>query len=327
MAIKNPPCALCKKKNPGRFCRHPAATEGTVPYWHCWSCLKPGEAKGEDKATATQQAMGAVIKPSALSKTPASMVVQDVGPDISKVSQGSIEAARQEIDGMVGPLDSPIQALTLLDVPHLSIAECQHHYLQADQMLGQVQRVKRAWADRMERIIRPIRKGLDEIYSLNRDGAKPLDERETYIKTVMKSLKLRENRLIAEAEAIKREEEDRLRREAEEKARKAQTAQTPQMAGRLAAQATRLEQQAETVAAIDTPLAVRGMASSSAAIKVARVVDLPSFLLGVAEGTIPESVLEIKPGVIQRLYTQDPRTVAGWPGLVIEDDIAIRGRG
>lgn len=199
-------------------------------------------------------------------------------------------------------------------------------YETADAILGRVRVARKTWGERMERIIRPMRTALDEVYGLNREVDKPLAAVEETIKGKMKAFKLEEQRQIQAAQREQQEEADRLRREQEEKARLAETARTAQLRGKMAAQAERLTEKVAEVEARETPAPVLVNSSSTRNKKIAKVTDVLAFCGGVSDGTIPHDVVAILAGPMAKHLKDSPEDVAQWPGVEVVDDIQIVGR-
>jgi hypothetical protein len=222
------------------------------------------------------------------------------------------QAEKQEALKLAQPLVDAVQVLSVTT---------EEEYQEADGILARVRSARKVWGDRLEKIIRPIRTGLDELYTLNREGDRPFQVLEDSIKAKMKDFKVAELRRIQAAAA----EEDRLKREAEEKARAAEAAKTPQMRGRLESQAAQLEQKAAAVA-WSAPTPVAAVSSVTRQTKGWRIKDEDAFYKGLAEGYIPRDVMDIKVGTMNRHLRDDPEGMEAWPGVEVFDDVQIVGR-
>lgn len=291
-------CVLCGKKRDGRFTRRRGAAGGgwseghSLPFWFCYSCLPLGDGRDED---------GAVMAPKAV--TPTTRV------DPQKIQQEGLQ--------LLTPIQAEVVAL------HVRTAE---DYLAADGVLHRIRVARKTWGDRMEKIIRPIRTGLDEVYKLNRDVDRPMEVLESRVKDAMKMFKLAEQRALQAAEDARRAEEDRLRREAEEKRQAAEHATTAQMRDKLTAQAQRAEAQSETAAQEELPEAVHGMSSTTRPLKKVRVTDLTAFLQGIIDGYIPDDYVAIIQSKLNTALREDPEGMKAWPGVEVYDDVQIVGR-
>lgn len=296
-------CITCHKKKPGRFTRRKLAAGGgwsqklSLPYYYCFTCLPQGNGTDEDE----QEAPVPVATPKA--QTALSVRVDP--------------AVRAQGESMITPLADLVQSL---------VVDSDETYLEAEGLLHRIITARKTWGERMEKIIRPIRTGLDEIYSLNRSIDKPLGVLEDNVRKPMKAYKMEELRLIRAAEDEKRREEDRLRREAEDKALAAEQARTAQMRGKLQAQAQRAVEQAEVVAQAEVPTAIRGFSSGTRTRKIARVDDFHALLKGILDGYVPDDAVMINQTAINKAFREDPEGMAAWPGVVIEDDVQIVGR-
>lgn len=203
-------------------------------------------------------------------------------------------------------------------------------YEAADRLLGRIRGSRGIWKPIWERIqeraITPIRQGLEELYQMNRDVEKPHDLMEAAVKAKMKAFKQKE---LADAQAAERAriaEEDRLKRLAEEAQRKLDQARTPQMRGKLTAQVQQTQQQVATVQQQVAPVPVRGHDSTTRVKRRPKVRDIYRFCQAIAEGDIPTDCILLVQSKLDEYFKEDPATVTGWPGVVIEDDIQIVGR-
>lgn len=300
-------CTQCKKKRPGRFTRRRGtSSQGwsqgfALPYWYCFTCLPFGDGRDED----------------AMAKKP--ITSKDVAPAVT-INQDQIKQQGLE---MIRPLSEDVDAL---------VVTTQDEYLIADSLRHRVKSARKTWGERMEKIIRPIRQGLDEIYGLNREVDRPLEALEASITDKMKTFKIAEARQIRLAEEKKEAEAKRLREEADAKLRQAQQAKTPQMQGRLEAAAARAQQQAVAVAQEEMPAPVQGINSTTRPVQKVKVGNHLHFLQGVIDGYVPEDCLtDIKvqaaiQTVLNRYFKDDPEGMKAWPGIEVYDDVQIVGR-
>lgn len=226
-------------------------------------------------------------------------------------------AVREEGQALIAPLASEAGLLIIRN---------EEDYLVADGLLSRIRRARKTWGDRMEAIIRPIRSGLDEIYSLNRDVDRPLEAQEARVKGLMRDYKLEEQRQIQAAKEEREREERRKLEEAETKRIAAEQAQTARMRERLIAQATRAEAQAAAVAQTPIPQAVRGESSVSRPVQKVRVHNLTHFLQGIVDGYIPEDLVTVNQVALNREFKAEPDGIKAWPGVEVFDDIQIVGR-
>lgn len=233
------------------------------------------------------------------------------------VRPGDLIKTKQDGLAVLTPLQSASVSLTI---------RTEADYQVADAMLAKVRTARKTWGDRMERIIRPMRTALDEVYGLNRDVDRPLEAVETTIKQKMKVFKLEEQRVIQETAIAQQAEADRLRREAEEKEALAAKAKTAQMRGKLAAQQERLQERIIEVESQPIQAPVQANSSTTRPAKIIRVKDLLAFCGAIADGAIPHDIIEVKQGMLNKQYKDNPEEVAQWPGVTIEDDIQILGR-
>lgn len=295
-------CTNCRKKKPGRYTRVKGSSgrgsdKGmTIPTWQCWSCLPAGQGAGETDETT------APVKPGA-----AAVVVS---PTVVK--------AREEGSHLVGPLQTEVMGLVVDDA---------ESYLVADQILGRVQTARKTWGARMERIIRPIRQGLDEIYALSRDVDKPLAAIEATVKRQMTDYKLEEARLLRAAEEERLAEERRLQRDVLERIEKESAARTKQMRGKLALARQQAEDRLEKVQAEEAPAPVMGTSSSTRATKKWRITDFGAFVLGVTKrDSLMADYLVANTPRMNQLFKDNPESFKEMAGVEVYDDVQIVGR-
>lgn len=234
-----------------------------------------------------------------------------------KPSTATVSKVREEGLALLPPLQSSVQGLAVVDA---------ESYLVADTMLGKIQTARKSWTARMERIIRPIRSGLDELYAFNREVDKPLGQLEDAVKAKMKAFKTEELRQLRAAEEARAAEVERLRREAEAKAERESSARTAQMREKLAKARSVLEAQATEIEQEERPEPVQGASSGVRVPKKMRVIDVKEFCAGVADGTIPVVCVTAHVAEINRQYRMQPATVSVWPGCEEYEDLQIVGR-
>jgi hypothetical protein len=199
-------------------------------------------------------------------------------------------------------------------------------YLSADALFGRIKQARKTWKDRMERIIRPIRLGLDELYSLNREVDAPLAKLEDAVERKMVAYKQEERRQLQAAENERLQREQAEQRRLAEIAAKEERAKTDAMRAKLAEQRQAVEERLAEQAAEPQPEAVSGFHSSLRTKKVPKVANNLGFIGGVAEGVIPADCITINMVRLRAYYKDDPETVASFPGVVIVDDDSIAGR-
>lgn len=299
--MANYACKTCNKTKDGRFTRGPS---DAIPKWYCWECLKAGQGKDETKETATQKVDE--------KRAAVSAVLPATTPQ-------RLDKTREEGQALILPLKETISTIDITG---------QDDYLQMDTALGRVRQARKQWGERMERIIRPIRQGLEELYSLNREVDKPLEQLELLAKSKMRDFKLEEQRQLRAEEDARQAEARRLREEAEAAQRKAEAAKAPALKQKFDTAARVLESKADTVEFEESVAPVIGNQSSSRAVKKPRVVDLDKFLAGVVQGYVPKDCLkiEVRASVLTRYYQEDPDGFESWPGVEVVDDIQISGR-
>lgn len=303
-------CVLCKKTKTGRFTRRRDAASGgwdqgmQLPAWYCWVCLPAGQGRDEGDETVAQK----------------KATVIDVVPEV----KGKAELVKTQQEVLTTGAEIKLEALEVRSI------KTEVDYIKADAVLGKIRLARKTWGvvwDRiLEKSIKPIREGLDELYALNRGVDGPLDLMETTIKQEMKAFKVRELEAINAAKRKQEQEAARLQREAEEKERQAAAARTPQMRGKLTAAAEKLTTQAEAVKETPLRMAVQTASSSTRSKKAWRVDDMAKFIAAVADGTLPEDALMVCKTSMDQYFKNDPEGMEVWPGVTVYDDVQIVGR-
>ena len=302
-------CTLCKKPREGRFTRRRGATTSnwskagfSAPLYYCYNCLPLGEGTDEEPV-AKKTTTSTKINPAVAATTPVKVNPEAVKTDGLKIVQ-SLTAEAEDY----GTISSP------------------QEYEEADIVLGRIVKAEKAWEERMQGIIRPMRAALEAIYALNREVTTPLGKLKASVKAAMLAFKQEENRKLLEAKQAREAEERRLLEEAEAKRVAAEQAKTPQMRGRLQAQAERAEEQAAAVTQQEEPLPTYATHASFRKVKKVRITDRAKFFRGVADGYIPEEAIEVKEKVLLDAYKSDPEGFAAFPGVEVYEDDQIVGR-
>lgn len=234
-------------------------------------------------------------------------------PSVPRVDPAAIKQAGT---ALLLPLQGTVQTL---------LVRTEDEYQGADQVLGRIRQARKTWADKMEPIIRPIRQGLDNLYALNREVDKPLELMEGKVKGAMQEFKRLELAAIREQQRLREAETARLQAEAEAKIRAAETARTPQMQGKLQAQAARASEQAEMVAQMAAPAPVRAVSSSTRTVTRYRV-NMAQLIKGIVDGYVPPQAVELSTRYLDQQLKDDPEGLKAWPGVDVYEDVQIVGR-
>lgn len=312
-------CVICKKEKEGRFTRQKGASaRGSfphMPFWACFTCLPLGQGRDE---TETDVAKAISKKTEAVAAATASLGVAVGSTAPTAAPRQELTKAKTDILVLMPTLTTEVAELTITDAAS---------YEYADTLLGRISTIQKKWAPfwaRMkEKVIDPIRSGLEELYEINREVERPVAQLEEKVKAKMKAYKQLELRIAQEAQRLKQAEVDRLAREAEEKARQAAEAVTPQVRGRLEKASQKLQEQSIAVSQQEVAEPVKGSSSGTRAPKVPTVKDLNAFLLGITKGEVPEDCIQVVATKLKAYYKEDPEAVASFPGVVIEDDIVV----
>lgn len=207
-------------------------------------------------------------------------------------------------------------------------------YEYADGLLGRARNAVKVWEpiwDRIqEKVIKPQRAALEELYSLNRDIEGPALKLQTAIKAKMRDYKLAEARRLQAEQDARDREAARLIAEAQEKEKALEAAKTPAMRERLRTALEGLNTKAEEVLMETSTAPVMGISSGTRVIKKARVgnwEEFATFLLDDSGDVLTrDTFLRAIDELIQSRYRVD-KTVAHIPGIELYDDIGIVGRG
>lgn len=244
---------------------------------------------------------------------------------VTPTMQSGMTTAVTESQGILTTVLPTLQQ----EVAELAV-EDEAGYRYADALLGRIQASKKGWLGVWNRVqektIKPIRAGLEELYSLNRDVEKPHDTLEGDVKEKMRQYKLREQRIIDEDNRAKEQAALQLRREAEAKERQAMAAATPQLRGRLESQSRKLEQQAADVELQPVTRAAQGHSSSTVPLKVLTITNLIEFLADCRDAGVDMSdVVVVHEPALQRKWKANP-DIATFTGVAVLDDVRIVGR-
>lgn len=203
-------------------------------------------------------------------------------------------------------------------------------YQDADRVLAKVRSTRKAWNERMEAIIRPIRTGLDHIYALNRDVDKPMELLESQLKTGMGAYKNAE-RLRLQAEQAERDaEQQRLADEIEEKRLAEENARTAPMRAKIAAAREKLQAAQEAIEVTPVAAPVQANYSGARTVKKIRLTDLFKLLLAVIARKVPADVIMVNQVILNSYLKTGPDNlylpVSEWPGVETYEDTQIVGR-
>lgn len=296
-------CEGCKRLKPGRFTRKKTDTNLDLPRWYCWNCLHAGQGRDETEETMPPKPVqDATVLPA------------------GRASQELIQT-KSEVMAQLPTIQTEVAQLRVVDA---------ESYIVADGLLGRIRANRsiwgKVWARIQEKSIKPIREGLEELYSLNRDVDVPMEKLEERVKLQMKAYKIEEVRQIQARKDEQLREEARLKREAEEKAAAANRATTAQMRGKLAAASERLAQQAAAVAVEEAPAPVQGSSSGTRPKKKWRIKDMRKFCAAIGDGTLPDDCVAPLNLIMNQYFKDDPVGMAVWPGVEVYDDVQIVGR-
>jgi hypothetical protein len=227
--------------------------------------------------------------------------------DSKEVSKSQIDAVRAHSQAL--ERISYFKTLT----PQFNKITSEEQYLEADNILGQIQSFKKWWEPIIQKPIKYIRAGLEALYELNREVTRPIEAVEKAIKDGMRNYKLEEARIKREVE----QELERKRLELEARV----TKKLPD------AIKVKVQQQIEEVQMAQQQIeeieGVSGFSSHTRLRKIWEIVDMYALIKAVARGEVPQDVLTFNKSTINAYWKQDPDTVSNWPGVISKDDITV----
>lgn len=233
---------------------------------------------------------------------------------MTPVKQTELQQIREEARQLAAPLIPRIKVLKIMDAQTLA---------EADTFLDKIATARKSIKGRIKRILDPLNEARREILGLQTEMDSPLESLETQLRIGMMDFREAEQRKLLEAQ----QERDRQERERLKAAReleiKAANAKSDVMRKRLEAQRREQETQAEIIAAtpIAAPIAVAH--STLRVIKKVRVDDKAAFLAAIAAGKIPDDVVTIEEGVMNRYLKVPIARVETWPGCSIYEETTV----
>lgn len=302
LVVANPhACVLCHKSRAGRFTRQLSGapgiwTKGQLPAWYCYVCLPQGVGRGEE-----------------MSKT---LPVIDVTPMTAKDKREGL--------ALITPLQQEVDLLDRISTPgELAVA---------DELFGRIQRARKTWKLKMYGTptkpgpIPSIRSGLDQLYELNREVDKPLEQLETTVEQAMKAYHREAFKREQEEHRAKMEREAKAQREFDELERKKLILRTPAAKAKIEEQILEKATEIEEIQQEDAPERVEVEHSTARPTRVPVCVSVSEVAQGVVDGLIPEDCLTVNMVKVRAYYKSDPTAVALFPGIELQDDVAIVGR-
>lgn len=217
--------------------------------------------------------------------------------------------ARQEGIALIGPLESAAARTTV---------ENEDDYENADALLTRIAKTEKQWLERIDPPINHIRQGLDMLYGLKNDVAKPLAALKVRIKGMMKDYKIEEQRRIQIAETARIAEIRRLEAEASAKNTAGANAKSQLYKNKLQ------QQQLEAAGHLR---GIKVSGSLTRTTKKWRITDLSALMAHVLEGDNIDlmalvQVCEVQMNAYFKL--QAPGAGKPWlPGVEVYEDIDI----
>lgn len=256
----------------------------------------------------------------------------------TQLTDTDLVAIRQSGLSATGTVIQEANALVIIDADT---------YQAADLVLFKIRSARKTVEALIEQeitsIIKPIRKGLDRLYAIQRtmivDLDTPLETAEKTAKRKMAAFQDEERRRAEEVARKKREEEARLERERQDAVRRQQeaeerAAQLKGAAGRRAAaeaeearqRQAQIEQERQQVSAAPVAVPIRGAGSRVTLVKTWEITDMILFIAGVLSGEIPETVLQVDKKVMDAYWDTDRGVVLSWSGVGMKEETRVGGR-
>lgn len=199
-------------------------------------------------------------------------------------------------------------------------------YQKADTIRSKLKAAKKAWTERLKVIIRPAYETLEGLYELQREVVNPIDASDTIITGKMKEYKrLDEAEGIAKAIREREEAERKLEEEKAEQQRKIDAAKNKAVANLAQKKLEKIEEKIEEVKQ-KVYVPIKAQNSGTRTVMKWRVKDFKRFLKAVAEGYVPEDVIQINEPSFNEYFRADDHTktaIRTWPGIEIYEDIQI----
>lgn len=245
----------------------------------------------------------------------------------------NVEREHQKGLALVNPVVAELRAT------QVTTAE---QYAAADQLLGRLRNTRKQWGTIWgaiyERVVRPQKEALDNLYAINREIDKPLEDGEKALKKQMAAFKDEERRQLAVAEQQREAEANRTQELIDQTRAKLETAKgsTKRV---LENNLGRLESHQQAVLEnIEMPVVASN--SSDRVIKVLIVTDLIALAEHMGRmqqeagdhGTDADPAIDLilaaVEGVLNKLgKTQEAKDrLAQWPGVGLQEQTQIVGR-
>ncbi len=205
------------------------------------------------------------------------------------------------------------------------VVDDESSYQLADTLRTKLKAANKAWTDRLSKIIRPTYEALESLYSLQREIVNPMKDSEKIITGKMQEYKRLELQRVEEDNRKRQEEEDGIQREKEELQRKIDAAKNKSVAALQQKKMEKLEEKLETVQE-SVAVSVKAEGSGTRIVKKWKVVSFIDLVKAVANGDLPEDILQTADASIQEYFNAGPDALKTWPGLEIYSDVQIVSR-
>ena len=217
---------------------------------------------------------------------------------------------------LLTPLEKEVAELTVETEDQLALA---------DQLLADIKRARRDWAEKMEPILRPLREAKQGADALNREIDRPLETLESKVKTAISLYRVNEmKRLEAQRREQEKEQQAALAKLQEVADREA-NARTKQMRDRLAQQREAIEAQLEQQEQAPAPAPVETLHSTRRVRRWRLKGDIPwsAVVKAAGMGKIPTEALTLDTTYLHGVPLEE---IAKWPGFETYEEVVIIGR-
>lgn len=241
------------------------------------------------------------------------------------LQQKAITETKKEVAALAAPVLHMLGSLKIVDADS---------YGKADTILSRIREARKGVTAKLAPILSPIEKAFkeikearDAIKDLHSELDKPLEVAEGQVKSLMRSYKIEEQRLIEEFEEEKRMEAEKAESRLREALEKENNAKTAAMRVRLAQKRIEAEAAVEVIEEVAIAAPVKAASSSTRTIPKWKVTDIKALLKAVVAGQIPEDMLLVNITVGNSYLKVAREEMEKWPGIEVFNDVQIVGRG
>lgn len=234
----------------------------------------------------------------------------------------SLVKVKVEGTKLVSPLKEAVDELVITSP---------EEYQGADELLASIRRARRAWEDKIEPILKPLREAKSAADALNREIDRPMGELEAKVKDKMADFKEHEAPELAAEQRRIDDAQANIQAQLEETSAKELAAKTKQMRDRLAQKREQLEERAEEVEQ-ERPVETKASHSTVRHVPKWRLIEnkqTPAILIilkAILAGQIPPEVIMLDNSYINKVHLIQRDMMKAWPGFELYEETIIAGR-